>query len=161
MDKDTTAGSIIIDIFKKEYKSDFETLNLQWIKKYFKVEEEDSRILKNPESYVIDGGGQIFFALKDGKAIGTAAMVLTKERIFELSKMAVDSRYQGLGIGRMLINKCIGFAKKQSADEIFLITNDQLLPAMELYYSSGFELDEDYDDNRYERGNTKMKLLLK
>ena len=161
MDKDTTAGSIIIDIFKKEYKSDFETLNLQWIKKYFKVEEEDSRILKNPESYVIDGGGQIFFALKDGKAIGTAAMVLTKERIFELSKMAVDSRYQGLGIGRMLINKCIGFAKKQSADEIFLITNDQLLPAMELYYSSGFELDVDYDDNRYERGNTKMKLLLK
>ena len=161
MDKDTIAGSIIIDIFKKEYKSDFETLNLQWIKKYFKVEEEDSRILKNPESYVIDGGGQIFFALKDGKAIGTAAMVLTKERIFELSKMAVDSRYQGLGIGRMLINKCIGFAKKQSADEIFLITNDQLLPAMELYYSSGFELDEDYDDNRYERGNTKMKLLLK
>tara|TARA_B100000287_G_scaffold158621_1_gene149615 strand:- start:132 stop:617 length:486 start_codon:yes stop_codon:yes gene_type:complete len=161
MDKDTIAGSIIIDIFKKEYKSDFETLNLQWIKKYFKVEEEDSRILKNPESYVIDGGGQIFFALKDGKAIGTAAMVLTKERIFELSKMAVDSRYQGLGIGRMLINECIGFAKKQSADEIFLITNDQLLPAMELYYSSGFELDEDYDDNRYERGNTKMKLLLK
>jgi len=161
MDKDTTAGSIIIDIFKKEYKSDFETLNLQWIKKYFKVEEEDSRILKNPESYVIDGGGQIFFALKDGKAIGTAAMVLTKEKIFELSKMAVDSRYQGLGIGRMLINECIGFAKKQSADEIFLITNDQLLPAMELYYSSGFELDEDYDDNRYERGNTKMKLLLK
>ena len=161
MDKDTIAGSIIIDIFKKEYKSDFETLNLQWIKKYFKVEEEDSRILKNPESYVIDGGGQIFFALKDGKAIGTAAMVLTKERIFELSKMAVDSRYQGLGIGRKLINECIGFAKKKSADEIFLITNDQLLPAMELYYSSGFELDEDYDDNRYERGNTKMKLLLK
>ena len=161
MDKDTTAGSFIIDIFKKEYKSDFETLNLQWIKKYFKVEEEDSRILKNPESYVIDGGGQIFFALKDGKAIGTAAMVLTKERIFELSKMAVDSRYQGLGIGRLLINECIDFAKKQSADEIFLITNDQLLPAMELYYSSGFELDEDYDDNRYERGNTKMKLLLK
>ena len=161
MDKDTTAGSFIIDIFKKEYKSDFETLNLQWIKKYFKVEEEDSRILKNPESYVIDGGGQIFFALKDGKAIGTAAMILTKERIFELSKMAVDSSYQGLGIGRMLINECIDFAKCRSADEIFLITNDILLPALELYNSSGFELDEDYDDNRYERGNTKMKLLLR
>ena len=135
--------------------------SLQWIKKYFKVEEEDLKILKNPESYVIDGGGQIFFALLDGKAIGTAAMVLTKERIFELSKMAVDSSYQGLGIGRMLINACIDFAKRKSAEEIFLITNDKLLPALELYNSSGFELDEDYDDNRYERGNTKMKLLLK
>ena len=161
MNKDTIASSIIIDVFKEEYKSDFETLNLQWIEKYFKVEEEDSKILKNPESYVIDGGGQIFFAVIDGNAIGTAAMVLTKERIFELSKMAVDSSYQGLGIGRMLINECIQFAKKENALEIFLITNDRLLPALELYNSSGFELDEDYDDNRYERGNTKMKLLLK
>ena len=161
MDKDTIASSIIIDVFKEEYKSDFETLNLQWIEEYFKVEEEDSRILKNPKSYVIDGGGQIFFAVRGGKAIGTAAMVLTKERIFELSKMAVDSSYQGLGIGRMLINECIDFAKCKSADEIFLITNDILLPALELYNSAGFELDEDYDDNRYERGNTKMKLSLR
>ena len=161
MDKDAIASSVTIDFFKEEYKLDFETLNLQWIKKYFKVEEEDSKILKNPESYVIDGGGQIFFAVIDGNAIGTAAMVLTKERIFELSKMAVDSSYQGLGIGRMIINACIDFAKSKSADEIFLITNDKLLPALELYNSSGFELDEDYDDNRYERGNTKMKLLLK
>ena len=161
MDKDTIASSIIIDVFKEEYKSDFETLNLQWITKYFKIEEEDSRILKNPKSYVIDGGGQIFFAIKEGKAIGTVAMVLTKERIFELSKMAVDSSYQGLGIGRILINECIDFAKRKKADEIFLITNDILLPALELYNSSGFELDEDYDDNRYERGNTKMKLSLR
>ena len=161
MDKDTIASSIIIDVFKEEYKSDFETLNLQWIKKYFKIEEEDSRILKNPKSYVIDGGGQIFFAVRGGKAIGTAAMVLTKERIFELSKMAVDSSYQGLGIGRILINECIDFAKRKKADEIFLITNDILLPALELYKSSGFVLDEDYDDNRYERGNTKMKLSLR
>ena len=161
MDKDAIASSVTIDVFKEEYKLDFETLNLQWIRKYFKVEEEDSKILKNPESYVIDGGGQIFFAVIDGNAIGTAAMVLTKERIFELSKMAVDSSYQGLGIGRMLINECIDFAKRKRADEIFLITNDILLPALELYNSSGFELDEDYDDNRYERGNTKMKLLLK
>ena len=161
MDKDAFASSITIDVFKDEYKSDFETLNLQWITKYFKIEEEDTRILKNPKSYVIDGGGQIFFAVRGGKAIGTAAMVLTKERIFELSKMAVDSSYQGLGIGRMLINECIDFAKCKSADEIFLITNDILLPALELYNSAGFELDEDYDDNRYERGNTKMKLSLR
>jgi len=161
MDKDSIASSVTIEVFKEEYKSDFETLNLQWIHKYFKVEEEDSKILKNPKSYVIDGGGQIFFAVKDGKTIGTAAMVLTKERSFELSKMAVDSSYQGLGIGRMLINECIQFAKKENALEIFLITNDRLLPALELYNSSGFELDEDNDDNRYERGNTKMKLLLR
>lgn len=161
MGKDAIESSIIIDLFKEEYKLDFEALNLQWIKKYFRVEEEDRKILENPKSYVIDRGGQIFFAINDGKAIGTAAMILVEERIFELSKMAVDPKYQGLGIGRRIIDECIKFAKNHKAQEIFLITNDKLLPALELYRSSGFELDENYDDNRYERGNTKMKLSLR
>jgi len=161
MDKDAIESSIIIDLFKEEYKLDFKALNLQWIKKYFRVEEEDRKILENPKSYVIDRGGQIFFAINDGKAIGTAAMVLVEEGIFELSKMAVDPNYQGLGIGRRIVDECIKFAKYHKAQEIFLITNDKLLPALELYRSSGFELDENYDDNRYERGNTKMKLSLR
>ena len=161
MDKDAIESSIIIDLFKEEYKLDFKALNLQWIKKYFRVEEEDRKILENPKSYVIDKGGQIFFAINDGKAIGTAAMVLVEERVFELSKMAVDPNYQGLGIGRRIVDECIKFAKYHKAQEIFLITNDKLLPALELYRSSGFELDENYDDNRYERGNTKMKLSLR
>ena len=161
MGKGAIESSIIIDLFKEEYKLDFEALNLQWIKKYFRVEEEDRKILENPKSYVIDRGGQIFFAINDGKVIGTAAMVLVEERIFELSKMAVDPKYQGLGIGRRIIDECIKFAKNHKAQEIFLITNDKLLPALELYRSSGFELDENYDDNRYERGNTKMKLSLR
>ena len=161
MGKGAIESSIIIDLFKEEYELDFEALNLQWIKKYFRVEEEDRKILENPKSYVIDRGGQIFFAINDGKAIGTAAMVLVEERIFELSKMAVDPKYQGLGIGRRIIDECIKFAKNHKAQEIFLITNDKLLPALELYRSSGFELDENYDDNRYERGNTKMKLSLR
>ena len=161
MDKDAIESSIIIDLFKEEYKLDFQALNLQWIKKYFRVEEEDRKILENPKSYVIDKGGQIFFAINDGKAIGTAAMVLVEESIFELSKMAVDPNYQGLGIGRRIVDECIKFAKYHKAQEIFLITNDKLLPALELCRSSGFELDENYDDNRYERGNTKMKLSLR
>ena len=161
MDKDAIESSIIIDLIKEEYKLDFKALNLQWIKKYFRVEEEDRKILENPKSYVIDRGAQIFFAINDGKAIGTAAMVLVEESIFELSKMAVDPNYQGLGIGRRIVDECIKFAKYHKAQEIFLITNDKLLPALELYRSSGFELDENYDDNRYERGNTKMKLSLR
>ena len=44
--------------------------------------------------------------------------------------------------------------------KFFLLQDDQLLPALELYNSSGFALDTNYDDNRYERGNTKLKLRL-
>ena len=122
---------------------------------------KEDEIIRSAISQELDRGGQIFFAINDGKAIGTAAMVLVEESIFELSKMAVDPKYQGLGIGRRIIDECIKFAKRHKAHEIFLITNDKLLPALELYRSSGFELDENYDDNRYERGNTKMKLSLR
>ncbi len=38
MDKDTVDSYVIIEGFKEEYKLDFEALNLQWIKKYFKVD---------------------------------------------------------------------------------------------------------------------------
>ena len=44
----------------------FKTLNLEWIEEFFVVEEEDLKILSNPKSYVIDKGGEIFFALKSG-----------------------------------------------------------------------------------------------
>ena len=43
--------------------------------------------------------------------------------------------------------------------EIFLITNDVLKPALNLYLSAGFVLNELNDDDRYDR-NTKMNLIL-
>ena len=59
---------------------------------------------------------------------------------------------------KLLLKRCISFAKERKALEIFLLTNDVLKPALNLYLSSGFVLNEEYDDERYERGNTKMHL---
>jgi len=87
-------------------------------------------------------------------------MVFARPKVFELAKMSVDKTFQGQGVGRILIEASITFAKEKDAKEIFLITNDKLIPALNLYKSSGFNVDLDYDDNRYERGNTKMKLDL-
>ena len=150
----------IVDTYKESYAASFKTLNLKWIEEFFDVEEEDLKILSNPKSYVIDTGGEIFFALQEGQVIGTSAMVLIKPQVFELAKMAVDKNFQGKGVGRILINASIEFARKRSATEVFLVTNDKLKPALNLYKSSGFNLDLDYDDTRYERGNTKMVLDL-
>ena len=151
---------ISIHTFKDVYADSFKFLNLQWIEEFFIVEEEDLKILSNPKSYVIDKGGEIFFALSEGKVIGTSAMVFARPKVFELAKMSVDKTFQGQGVGRILIEASITFAKEKDAKEIFLITNDKLIPALNLYKSSGFNVDLDYDDNRYERGNTKMKLDL-
>lgn len=140
-------------------KSDFEKLNRAWIEEYFKMEHEDLLILQDPETNVLQKNGEIFFAVSDQEVIGTAAMISFSDGVYELSKMSVKKNFQGKGIGRLLLNRCIHFAKEQNANEIFLLTNDILKPALNLYLSCGFVKDR-YDDHRYERGNTKMTLML-
>jgi ribosomal protein S18 acetylase RimI-like enzyme len=146
--------------FNKDYKPAFEFLNRAWIEEYFIIEEEDLKTLQNPESYILEDGGEVFFAILDGEVVGTAAMIQTDKGIYELAKMAVAKQFQGLGIGKKLLRRCIDFSKEREATEIFLITNDSLKPALSLYLSFGFVLNDQNDDNRYERGNTKMNLLI-
>ena len=146
--------------FNKDYKPAFEFLNRAWIEEYFVMEEEDLKTLQNPESYVLEKGGEVFFAILDGEVVGTAAMIQTDKGIYELAKMAVARQFQGLGIGKKLLKRCIDFSKEREAAEIFLITNDSLKSALSLYLSFGFVLNDQNDDNRYERGNTKMNLLI-
>jgi N-acetylglutamate synthase-like GNAT family acetyltransferase len=146
--------------FNADYKSAFEYLNREWIEEFFVMEEEDLKTLQNPESYVLERGGEIFFAVLNGDVVGTAAMIQTSKGIYELAKMAVSKNLQGLGIGKKLLKRCIDYSIEREATEIFLITNDSLKPALNLYLSCGFVLNEQNDDNRYDRGNTKMNLIL-
>ena len=150
--------SLDIVTFQKKYKADFERLNREWIEEYFQMEEEDFYTLQNPESHVIEKNGEIFFALYNETVIGTAAMIPFSESVFELAKMSVMRDFQGRGVGKILLKKCIQFAQKRKANEIFLFTNDVLKPALNLYLSCGFKITDEYDDERYERGNTKMTI---
>ena len=51
----------IID-FEKKLEKDFYNLNIEWLKKIFIVEKYDEEILSNSKKYIIDKGGEIFFA---------------------------------------------------------------------------------------------------
>jgi len=133
--------------YKPQYATAFSDLNKEWIEKYFELEDEDIKVLSDPEGYVLSGGGEIFFALANrqenseddtSEIVGTVAMVKTKAGVFELAKMAVAPAAQGKGISRLLMTACIDFARAKNATEIFLVTNDILLPALGLYEKSGF-----------------------
>ena len=54
--------SVEILRYSPRYKNDFMQLNYEWLNKYFRVEEEDKKILSNPEEVIINKGGEIFFA---------------------------------------------------------------------------------------------------
>lgn len=152
---------VSVTAYNPSHAAAFADLNKEWIETWFELEAEDLKVLNNPESYVLAGGGEIFFALDAQKtAVGTVAMVKTSARTFELAKMAVSPQAQGQGISHLLMTACIDFARAQDAREIFLITNDILLPAMHLYERSGFVRMPQNNDSRYARGNTEMRLAL-
>ena len=151
---------ISIESFKKEYTSAFYYLNKEWIEESWELEESDINDLSTPKEYIIDKGGEVFFAIKDNKVIATSAMVYIDDSTFELAKMTVAKEFRGLGIANQLMDRCIDFAKGKNAKYIVLITNSALVIARNLYDKYRFK-EIDLDSDKYgDRGNVKMTLNL-
>jgi len=145
--------------YQKAYAKDFYDLNVAWLQKYFYVEPYDEKVLSNPEAYVLNPGGFIFFAKYNHKIVGVVALI-NQKTYFELSKMAVSPEYQGLKIGQKLVNFCIEFAKKKGWKSITLYSHRSLVPAINLYKKIGFKEVELEKDVHYERANIKMLLEI-
>jgi GNAT superfamily N-acetyltransferase/DNA-binding MarR family transcriptional regulator len=146
-----------------DYTSDighhFARLNRVWIEKYFYLEQDDLRILGDPQK-IIDDGGFIFFAKVGDKVAGTCALVKSGDKCFELVKMAVDEAYRGSGIGRLLLERSIERAKAAEASVIMLETNVVLESAVRLYRKLGFREVEGNHESKFSRVNLTMSLQL-
>jgi len=148
----------IID-YNDKYAADFKRLNLEWLDKYNLTEPADLIVLDNPRRTVIDTGGVIYLALIENKIIGSAALIQEHEGIFELAKMAVSPLWQGKGISRLLIEKCIEKAKVLGAKKILLFSNSQLQAAIGLYTKYGFKHVE-VKDSPFLTADIKMELSM-
>jgi len=145
--------------YDPQYDQIFHDLNINWLETFFYVEPHDKEVLENPKSYIIDNQGYIFFAKFNNEIVGTVALINEKE-CYELSKMAVSPKYQGLKIGQKLMDKCIQFSKDQGWEQIMLYSNRILTPAINLYRKVGFQEVEVEKDVYYERADIKMILRL-
>lgn len=150
---------IKIVAYKNSYKEYFKELNLAWLEKYFYVEDHDREVLNNAKSYIIDNGGFIFFALYKNQVAGTVALINEPEG-YELSKMAVDPKYQGKKIGQLLMLHCIEFAKNKAWSKLILYSSTKLENALHIYRKYGFKEVELEKDSPYQRGDIKMVLKL-
>lgn len=125
--------------FKPTYANDFYRLNRHWLDKYFYVEAKDHDILRDPQSEIIDKGGFILLARLDEEIIGTAALVVGENNCLELSKMTVDEKYQGIGVGEKLARSAINQYHATDFSHLYIESNRRLLPALNLYHKLGFE----------------------
>lgn len=151
--------SVEIVPYRSEYKASFRDLNYEWIERYFRIEPIDTQVLENPEAEVLDKGGRIFFALKDGEAVGVASLIPKEEGVVEFSKMGVNGQFQGEGIGRLLVERCLEEARRMGASRVILYTNSSLLPAIHLYTRFGFKHVVVFESG-YERADVMMELFL-
>jgi N-acetylglutamate synthase-like GNAT family acetyltransferase len=142
------------------YAEDFKTLNTAWLEKFFVVEPYDAEVLSKPEKYILDKGGNIYFVIENGKAIGTVALMYNEYNELEFTKMAVADGEKGKGFGNLLLQHCIDEAKKMNCENLYLYSNTQLEPAINLYKKFGF-LEIPVEKSEYARCNIKMVKHLK
>ncbi|MDN3656376.1 GNAT family N-acetyltransferase [Ferruginibacter paludis] len=146
--------------FSTNLAVNFAALNKAWVQKYFVLEPQDEKMLADPEKYYINEGGFIYFALFNGEVAGTIALLKVTDSIFELSKMAVDEKFQGKRIGNVLVDYCLTEAKSLQLEKLILYSNTTLGPAIHLYEKYGFKEVPDFE-SEYKRANIKMELALK
>lgn len=133
---------IRVSTYRPEWERDFVRLNIEWISQYFRVEEHDRETFSNVRKSVIDGGGEIFFAVEDGVPVGCCALVRhgggNPLGEWELAKMAVDGRSRGKGIGSLLMEALLAEARRRGIRKIYLEGNTRLEASIAMYRKFGF-----------------------
>lgn len=145
--------------FEPRYAADFKRLNIEWLDKYELTEPADISMLENYQSEILDTGGAIYLAKAGDEIIGSAALIQEKPGEYELAKMAVTAVWQGKGISKLLIEKCLEKAKELNALKVFLVSNSKLSTALSLYEKYGFK-HVPVIDNHYSNADVRMELAF-
>jgi GNAT superfamily N-acetyltransferase len=131
-------SDVIVREFQPADAEAFFELNREWIQRYFWLEPADLEVLWHPQTAILDPGGCIFMAVRNGVCVGCCALIAMGPGEYELAKMAVAPAERRHGIGRRLIAAAIAKAERLGATRLYLETNHTLGGAIALYESMGF-----------------------
>lgn len=145
--------------YEDRYHDIFRSMNEAWLDLYHLKEEPDMVVLNDPQGTIIDNGGVIYLAKYGEEIIGSAALIKEHNGVYELAKMAVVPGHRNLGIGSMLIEKCLEKARQLGAVKIVLFSNHQLKSALGLYEKYGFRYIP-LEDSPFATADIKMELVL-
>jgi len=147
--------------YEPKYRKAFKELNEEWISTWFEMEDEDRKVLNDPENQIIKKGGHIVVAIYNNEPVGVCALLKMNDPMYEyeMVKMAVRPDMKGKNIGWMLGNAIVEKARSLGAKYLYLESNTVLKPAISLYQKLGFKKVFGRA-TPYKRCNIQMELKL-
>lgn len=145
--------------YEEKYSEDFRRLNLEWLERYNLAETHDLEILDDPKGMILEGGGVIYLAQAGDEIVGSSALIKTGDGIYELAKMAVTQQWQGKGISKLLIERCLDTARLWNAKKLSLYSSSLLQTALKLYEKYGF-YHVSVENSPFVTADVRMELIL-
>lgn len=149
--------NMFIRPYQPQDQQAFAQLNRRWVERYFVMETMDEQVLYHPQQHILDKGGLIFVGEYQAQVVGTVALIPNGEGVWEMAKMTIDERFQGLGWGKILCQVAISEARALGVKQLILYTNSRLQTAIHIYRTLGFQPVE-LKDAAYTRADVKMEI---
>ena len=96
----------------------------------------------------------------DGGRAGAVYCVRMADNVAQLRLLFVESWARGHGVGALLVDKCIAFARSVDYDRMVLWTNSSLHSARRIYDAAGFEQTNEEPHPVFPAGTVGQELRL-
>jgi DNA-binding MarR family transcriptional regulator/GNAT superfamily N-acetyltransferase len=101
-------------------------------------------VMKGLTEFLINNeGGELWIAEVNGEIVGSIAITKANDSVAQLRWFVLDEKFQGLGIGKKLIETALNFCKEKHYQNVFLWTVSTLETARYLYKKYHFKLTEE------------------
>ncbi len=138
----------------------FAALNAAWIEDLHYLEESDKLMVAHPEIYT-QNGNHVFTVHIEDEVAGACALKKHDDGRYELTKMAVDPKFQGRGIGQHIMSAVEAYAKTElGLTYLFLLSNTRNEAALRLYARNGWRVNHEGPHPVYQRANIGMEKHL-
>ncbi|KQY82034.1 MULTISPECIES: GNAT family N-acetyltransferase [unclassified Brevundimonas] len=125
--------------YRPDHAAAWRALNEDWlVAGGYALEPKDQLVLGDPQGSILDKGGHVFIAEREGQPVGCCSLMAMADGGYEVGKMAVADGARGLNLGWRLLEACEAAARAAGGHRLYLETNRAQTHAIALYRRFGF-----------------------